>query len=155
VSKPWFRFHVRTLDNLKVQDLPGETFKFWINILCLARMSDGTLPSVREIAFRLRLNERDAQKRVAALIATRLIDETPAGLVPHDWEEMQFESDTSAARMRRHRDRHRDGGSDVTRDGHPLSLSLKSESVSVSSSQEIDTTISVINYQQPRLAVVK
>jgi len=51
----WFRYHTDALDNPKVQELPPELFKFWVNLLCLARLYDGVLPDDRTIAFRLRM----------------------------------------------------------------------------------------------------
>jgi hypothetical protein len=114
MTKPWFRFHVRTLESPKVQMLSPEHFKTWVNLLCLTRMSGGVLPKLRDIAFKLRMQERDAMKHVAALTEAGLLDETERGLMPHDWDEMQYESDTSASRMRRYRERHGDSHSDVT-----------------------------------------
>ena len=56
----WLRFYVNTLDNLKVQGLPGSIFKAWVNCLCLARINDGVLPSLDVIAFRLHCSTRQA-----------------------------------------------------------------------------------------------
>ena len=56
-SDPWFRFYVRTLNNPKVQRLPGNIFKGWLNLLCLAKETDGSLPPVEDISFRLRLSK--------------------------------------------------------------------------------------------------
>ena len=56
----WLRFYVNTLDNLKVQGLPGSIFKAWVTCLCLARINDGVLPSLDVIAFRLHCSTRQA-----------------------------------------------------------------------------------------------
>jgi hypothetical protein len=135
--KPWFRFYVRTLESPKVQRLSDACFKTWVNLLCLARIGDGALPTVEDIAFKLRLPEKDVTKRLETLIAARLIDETATGLVPHDWDEMQYASDGSADRMRRLRERkrpHSDGQCDVTSDATSdvATLLLSSGSVSLS-----------------------
>lgn len=84
---PWFRFHVRTLESPKVQMLPDATFKTWVNLLCLARMGDGVLPPARDIAFKLRVSEKDASKQISALVEAGLLDRTDHGLMPHDWDE--------------------------------------------------------------------
>ena len=60
-SDPWFRFYVRTLNNPKAQRLSGGDFKGWVNLLCLAKEHDGALPSVEDVAFRLRLSERKVE----------------------------------------------------------------------------------------------
>jgi len=147
----WFRFYIRSLDDLKVQAMSGDLFKTWVNLLSLAAEQDGALPDIATIAFRLRLSEKEAQRRIAALVSARLMDKTQTGLVPHDWDERQFKSDGSAERMRRYRERHKSNDSDVTvtsppspkpvtRDGPSLSLSLKSVSVSDSAYQDLDSS---------------
>ena len=49
----WFRFYAEALNDPKVQRLDGETFKGWVNLLCLAKAHDGTLPDIPDIAFGL------------------------------------------------------------------------------------------------------
>ena len=53
----WFRFYIRSLDDLKVQAMSGDLFKTWVNLLSLAAEQDGALPDIATIAFRLRLSE--------------------------------------------------------------------------------------------------
>ena len=36
----WFRFYHDAIDDPKVQRLPGDVFKFWVNLLCLASRSN-------------------------------------------------------------------------------------------------------------------
>ena len=52
----WFRFYTESLEDPKVQKLDGETYKVWVNLLCLAAKNDGKLPSVQDIAFALRMD---------------------------------------------------------------------------------------------------
>lgn len=139
----WIRLYLRVLDDPKVQTLSDANFRTWVNLLLVAGADDGALPSLRDIAFKLRLPEKEAKKRMEALIAARLVDRTDTGFVPHDWDEMQFRSDGSAERMRRFRARH----SDVTGDGplrheavtgDEISSVSVSESVSESSYQGLD-----------------
>ena len=40
----WFRLYNDVINDPKVQRLDGETFKAWINILCLASKGGGVLP---------------------------------------------------------------------------------------------------------------
>jgi hypothetical protein len=101
----WFRFYESTLDNVKAQALPGELFKGWVNLLCLANSGNGVLPSLRVIAFRLRLSEEDSKALLQRLVEEQLIDVRDGYLEMHDWAEFQRISDTSAERTRRYRER--------------------------------------------------
>jgi len=104
----WFRMYHATLDNPKAQQLSPELFKSWVNLLCLASQTNGrkgTLPHERAIAFRLRLTLEVAQKHIALLIDAGLIDRAnPSTLAMHDWENFQYVSDSSTARVHRHRE---------------------------------------------------
>jgi hypothetical protein len=101
----WFRFYESTLDNVKIQCLPGEIVKGWLNLLCLANSGNGVLPPLRVIAFRLRLGEPDTQALLQILLREGLIDQREGYLEMHDWAEYQRVSDNSADRTRRYRER--------------------------------------------------
>lgn len=102
----WFRFYNKVLDDPKVQTLPGELFKTWVNLLCLASSKSGALPSMSDMAFKLRLSVKDMEKRIIDLKQACLIDEAESGrFAPHDWNEMQFVSDVSTGRVQRFRER--------------------------------------------------
>ena len=103
-SDPWFRFYVRTLNNPKVQRLPGSTFKGWVNLLCLAKETDGTLPPIEDISFRLRLSGPKTESLLNTLRASGLVE----GNRMHDWGEMQYTSDSSTERVKQHRKRLKD-----------------------------------------------
>jgi hypothetical protein len=114
----WFRLYDNTLDDPKVQRLSLENFQAWINLLCLTSKHDGTLPPIEEIAFRLRKSPHRMAKIVGELQIVELLDQTEDGLLrPHNWEELQYKSDTSAERMRKLRKGKSDGDCDVTSDG--------------------------------------
>lgn len=103
----WFRYYESALDDPKVQRLPGELFKSWVNILCLAKRHRGVLPSLTDIAFALRKSEEITQKTISQLKQAGLLDEMEIGLQPHNWNERQFQSDVSTARVKRFRERHK------------------------------------------------
>ena len=131
----WFRLYDNTLDDPKVQRLSPENFQAWINLLCLASKHDGTLPPIEEIAFRLRKSEGRMEKILEDLQLAELLDQTEDGLLrPHNWDERQYKSDTSAERMRKLRQRQRDDGCDVTSDGEVTSH-VRHGSVSASDSE--------------------
>jgi hypothetical protein len=108
-SLPWFRFYVDVLNNFKVQRLSGQAFKNWVNCLCLAAKGGGILPPLPEIAFALRMSESEAKAAIEELQAAGLLDQTEAGLMPHNWSEHQYQSDTSTPRTKKHRERKRSG----------------------------------------------
>ena len=109
-SDPWLRFYVRTLNNPKVQRLPGSIFKGWVNLLCLAKETDGVLPTVDDISFRLRLSKSKAESLLSTLKTNGLID----GDRMHDWDDFQYSSDSSTERVKRHRERNMERSSNVS-----------------------------------------
>lgn len=106
----WFRMYDEVLDDPKVQCLPAEDFKGWINLLCLARRNDGFLPDIPAIAFALRIDVIAARSLVDRLTIATLIDAHKGGangsrIAPHGWSERQYKSDTSTERVKRFRER--------------------------------------------------
>lgn len=95
----WFRMYDEVLDDPKVQRLPAPLFKAWVNLLCLASKSGGTLPPVADIAFALRVDDEQAQAWIADLCERGLIDADR----PHNWDSRQFVSDNSTERVKRFR----------------------------------------------------
>ncbi len=102
----WFRAYESALDDPKVQRLPGELFKSWFNILCLACRHNGELPPIADIAFALRKSEATTQETINKLIESELLDKTETGLQPHNWNGRQFKGDVSTERVKRFRKRH-------------------------------------------------
>ena len=100
----WLRYYTKTLESRKVQELEPVLFKAWINLLCVARLFDGALPSCDEIGFRLRCSPEQAGKWIAELVARGFIEANELGqTVPHDWDEHQYDSDDVTERVRKHR----------------------------------------------------
>ena len=106
----WFRFYAEALNDPKVQRLDGETFKGWVNLLCLAKTHDGTLPDTVDIAFGLRKSQAEVETLLQALDDAGLIEQTPNGLSPHNWDSRQYVTDNSTHRVRKYRQRRKDAG---------------------------------------------
>lgn len=102
----WFRMHTSIVNNSKVQSLPPDLFKAWVNLLALSKETNqDVLPSISEVAFQLRCTERQAKKWIDALCGARFFDRGEDGLLrPHDWLEHQFISDVSTERVRKFRE---------------------------------------------------
>lgn len=106
----WFRFYEGALDDPKVQTLPADDFKSWVNILCVACRNDGILPSVDALAFMLRMESNACRTLVERLVNAGLIDRMNGGPngsrhAPHGWNKRQYKSDTSTKRVKRFRER--------------------------------------------------
>ena len=120
----WFRLYEEVVDDPKVQRLPAPVFKAWINLLCATSRNGGAIRR-DDAPFILRVDPVTANSRVHDLIAGGVFEDHDGVLVPHNWNGRQFKSDSSAERMKRHRQRHRDvarngagdGGRNVTSDG--------------------------------------
>ena len=98
----WFRFYSEALYDPKVQRLSGPLFKTWVNILLYANLQEprGTIASVADLAYALRLSEKQALRSLATLEAAGLIDTDTFGTrSPHNWTIRQPSSDDAAERM--------------------------------------------------------
>ena len=101
----WFRLYSELLDDPKIQKLPTDIFKEWINLLCLACKHDGFLPSIPDIAFAMRCSEPACIALLKVLKDEGLIDEKRGVMKPHNWDVRQYKSDSSTDRVKRFRKR--------------------------------------------------
>ena len=98
----WFRLYAEFATDPKVQMLSEVDQRRYIMVLCL-RCSNGhvTLHET-EMAFQLRISESEWQQTKATLLAKNLIT---ADNLPTGWERRQYVSDSSVARVRKHREK--------------------------------------------------
>lgn len=106
----WFRMHDKILDDPKVQCLPAEDFRAWVNLLCLTSRSGGKIPDEEHCCFALRMKREDVSSLFQRLLNGGLIEKRNGGpngyhYAPHKWEENQYKSDTSTERVKRFRER--------------------------------------------------
>lgn len=97
-SRPWFRMYTEVLDDPKVQNLPPDIFKAWVNILCLAEKQErrGQLPPLTDIAAALHTSPGEASYIMDELEASGLLDLLADGtMMPHNWNGRQAESASS------------------------------------------------------------
>lgn len=112
------------INDPKVMRLESALRWHWVAVLCVASKGGGVVPEAGDVAFALRMGEGEAAAILSSLLAAGLLDRGEGGaLIPHNWGERQYQSDSSAERMRRHRDKQRaakasgcDVASDVTGD---------------------------------------
>ena len=105
----WFRFYNEALNDPKVQGLPAELFRVWINVLCVANEENdwGFLPSLDDLAFKLRLTLEETETALDDLFRRNLIEKSGRKLTPHNWNRRQYQSDSSTERSRKSRERRR------------------------------------------------
>ena len=107
VTNPWFRIHSELLNDPKVQQLDGETFKIWVNLLCAT--NDAVASTLQSVAcpFLLRIPEETFATAYATLHDAGLLIEVDGGFQPKGWKKRQFLSDNSTERSRKHREKKR------------------------------------------------
>lgn len=110
----WFRVYDDAINDPKVLRLPEATRWHWIAVLAIASKNDGALPSIEDIALMLRKSRQAATAILATLKDAGLVDETEAGLAPHNWNGRQFKSDVSTERVQRFRNAKRNVSSTVS-----------------------------------------
>lgn len=108
----WFRMHTKILDNADIQLMDANLFRVWVNMLCLAAESgDGTIPPLRQAAFRVRMDEHVLSAQIDRLIDQGHLIVGLNGVVSaKDWQRHQYRDPNtvqSAERMRRYRERKR------------------------------------------------
>lgn len=100
-ENPWFRLYSEFATDPKVQMLSEANQRRYIMLLCL-RCSNGdeTLQD-EEVAFQLRISNEEwaATKAVFVSKGLTLEDNSPAA-----WDKRQYRSDSSAERVRKHRE---------------------------------------------------
>lgn len=105
--KPWFRIHNSIVDNPKIQRLPDNLVRPWLNLVAIANANGGTLPSLVDVAFRMRMSETKCEALIETFLKRVLFDQTDAGIAPHDWNDWQYQSDVSTERVTQFRKRRR------------------------------------------------
>ena len=86
----WFRFYDEVVHDPKVQRLPGDKFKAWVNLLCLASANSGYLPALDDMAFALRIPKAKVMSMIGEFYQDKLLDVDETGdrarYYPHNWE---------------------------------------------------------------------
>ena len=96
----WFRFYSEALNDPKVQQLSSALFKYWVNLLCVANETEprGTIKSV-EVPYKLRIREVEWQRARDYFREVGLLDGEDEDLSIHGWDQRQFSSDDTTARV--------------------------------------------------------
>lgn len=101
----WWRAYNEAVNDPKLQLISDSLFRAWFNLMCIASAHDGALPSLKDVAFTLRIAPTKAAQVLAQLHAAGLLDKTETGFTPHNWNGRQYKSDVSTERVKRFRKR--------------------------------------------------
>lgn len=98
----WFRMYHEFATDPKVQSMSEAMQRRLLMLLCLRCSNTLVTLQDEEIAFALRISEQDLAETKAIFVRKNFIDET---WEIRQWDERQFVSDSSALRVKRHREK--------------------------------------------------
>lgn len=102
MANPWFRMYSEFAIDPKVQMMSEADQRRFIMLLCLRCSNDHVTLHDDEIAFQLRISSEDWAQSKALFLSKGLINDDNT---PVNWDKRQFVSDSSAERVRRHREK--------------------------------------------------
>ncbi|HET8688991.1 MAG TPA: conserved phage C-terminal domain-containing protein [Methanosarcina sp.] len=103
MANPWFRMYSEFMHDPKVQMLSEQDQRRLVMILCMRCNSDVTLQD-NHVTFTLRISNEEWMRSKNVFIQSGFIDEQNNVL---NWDKRQFISDSSAARVAKHRALHK------------------------------------------------
>jgi N-terminal phage replisome organiser (Phage_rep_org_N) len=114
----WFRLYHDMIDDPKIAMMSESEQLLWVRILCLASMSEARgviMLSDDEIAFRLRISIESWKTAKDKFRCKGLVDPVATDMLRiSGWDDRQFESDSSTARVAAHRAKKKGADGNVT-----------------------------------------
>lgn len=101
MANQWFRLYAEFATDPKVQMLSEADQRRFIMVLCLRCGNDDVTLHDEEVAFQLRISNDEWARSKALFLQKGLINEDNT---PTAWDRRQFVSDSSAERVRKHRE---------------------------------------------------
>ena len=102
MANPWFRMYAEFATDPKVQMMSEADQRRFVMLLCLRCSNDDVTLHDDEVAFQLRISNDEWSRTKALFLQKDLIREDNT---PTSWDRRQFVSDSSAERVRKHRDK--------------------------------------------------
>lgn len=99
----WYRAYADAERNPKVAALSDKDFRLWHRLLSVAAENDGHIPPIEALKRVLSMRLDHLLAGVKRLVSAGLIDPLGDGYAPHNWSKRQYKSDSSAERVRKHR----------------------------------------------------
>lgn len=115
----WLRMHHEARIDKKLASLNDAQFRVWFNLLLYSGEQEerGTVPVPDDELLALEVSGSDVDllhDTVGRLVRLRIVERTESGLRFCNWEKRQPTSDSSTERVRKHRERKRNGDETVT-----------------------------------------
>lgn len=102
MTNSWFRLYHEFASDLKIQMMSETDQRRYIMLLCLRCCNGDVTLHDEEIVFQLRISAEEWEKTKAVFLQKKLID---CYNRPSAWSKRQFESSSSADRVRKHREK--------------------------------------------------
>ena len=102
MANQWFRMYAEFAADPKVQMMSEVDQRRFVMVLCLRCSNDCVTLQDDEVAFQLRISNEEWAQTKARFLAKGLINDDNK---PTAWDRRQFVSDSSAERVRKHRDK--------------------------------------------------
>lgn len=112
---PWFRMYRDVIHDVKVLSLEPSLRWSWVEILCLADPTNGTI-STRGCAGVLRISEQELVERMTAMVEVGLLDRRGKDFSIHNWNLRQFQDAAGAAKRQARYAARKKANSDVIAD---------------------------------------
>lgn len=100
MANQWLRLYSEFANDPKIQRMSEAFQRRFIMLLCIRCSNGGVTLHDDDVTFQLRISNEDWRETKAVFIEKNLIDE---GNNPTAWDKRQFSSDSSAARVSKHR----------------------------------------------------
>ncbi len=97
----WIKLYREILDDLTINSLSSDAFKFMIQVWLIASETDGNLPTSSEIAWRLRVSQKKCEQWTLALLNAGLIEEGLNEPLGKDWGTRYITKEVRAAVLAR------------------------------------------------------
>jgi len=104
MSNPWFRLYSEFATDPKIQMLGEADQRRFVMLLCLKCCNGDVTLQDTEVAFQLRISNEEWAQSKALFLQKGIIEDDNT---PSAWDKRQFVSDSSAERVRRFRERHK------------------------------------------------
>lgn len=111
-SPYWIKLHLKTLDSWTMANLPDHLWRRAVELFLMAKENgnDGTLQPVAVLAWRLRIAEPRLSENLESLAEAGVVEKAPNGAWKvKNFEKYQMGSSESADRVKRYREKHKDG----------------------------------------------
>lgn len=102
----WFRLYNDIVDDEKIAQIDGKTFKVFVFLMAVCSQNDsqsGILPDKKYLSWRLRMTEKKIELALMELESHGIVDQANGAITIVNWHKRQFKSDNINERVARYR----------------------------------------------------